>query len=197
MARPRSTHAHEQVLDAALRLFADRGIDSTSMDAIAEASGVSKATIYKHWPDKDALCLEVMARVHHLDEEPPISGDVRADLVSVLSRWSPEHRTEMQTRLLPHLIAYSVRNPAFGTAWKSRAMEPPRTHLIKLLKRSVEQGDLPADLDYDLAISLLIGPMIYRHVLSSMSGKMPENMPHRVVEAFWKAHAITTTNDSR
>ncbi|HJY08747.1 MAG TPA: helix-turn-helix domain-containing protein, partial [Bryobacteraceae bacterium] len=62
MARQRSTRAHDQVLDAALKLFSKRGIDSTSMDAIAGASGVSKATIYKHWPNKDALCLEVMAR---------------------------------------------------------------------------------------------------------------------------------------
>ncbi|HMV48309.1 MAG TPA: helix-turn-helix domain-containing protein, partial [Blastocatellia bacterium] len=62
MARPRSAQAHEQVLEAALRLFAERGIDATSMDAIAEASGVSKATIYKHWADKNTLCLEALAR---------------------------------------------------------------------------------------------------------------------------------------
>ena len=52
------------MLDAAARLFADHGIDATSMDAIAEASSVSKATIYKHWPDKGALCLEVMSSLH-------------------------------------------------------------------------------------------------------------------------------------
>ena len=39
-----------------MQLFSERGIDATSMDAIAETSGVSKATIYKHWQDKDALC---------------------------------------------------------------------------------------------------------------------------------------------
>ena len=61
MPRSRSTRAHQQVLDAALKLFARRGIDPTSMDAIAAASGVSKATIYKHWRDKDALCLEALA----------------------------------------------------------------------------------------------------------------------------------------
>ena len=48
MPRTRSADAHRKVLDAALELFAERGIDATSMDAIAEASGVSKATIYKH-----------------------------------------------------------------------------------------------------------------------------------------------------
>ena len=45
MSRSRSTRAHRQVLEAALKLFARQGIDATSMDAIAAESGVSKATI--------------------------------------------------------------------------------------------------------------------------------------------------------
>jgi AcrR family transcriptional regulator len=36
---------------SSLALFGERGIDAASMDAIAEKSGVSKATIYKHWQD--------------------------------------------------------------------------------------------------------------------------------------------------
>ena len=40
--------------------MAERGVEGSSMDAIAEASGVSKATIYKHWADKDALLLEMV-----------------------------------------------------------------------------------------------------------------------------------------
>ncbi|MBV8904184.1 MAG: helix-turn-helix transcriptional regulator, partial [Acidobacteriia bacterium] len=46
MPRPRSAKSHRKVLDAALSLVSERGIEATSMDAIAEASGVSKATIY-------------------------------------------------------------------------------------------------------------------------------------------------------
>ena len=48
MARTRSASAHRKVLDAALALFAERGIEGASMDAVAEHSGVSKATIYKN-----------------------------------------------------------------------------------------------------------------------------------------------------
>src|ERR1700749_1279286 len=90
MARPRSTLAHKKVLDAAGQLFSERGIDATSMDAIAEASGVSKATIYKHWPDKDSLSLEGMGYLHGLDEDPPVSDSgtdsaaFRADLIAQL-----------------------------------------------------------------------------------------------------------------
>jgi len=92
MARPRSTEAHEKVLNAALELFAERGIETTSMDAIAQASGVSKATIYNHWKDKEALLLEAMLMIHGLDREPEDvdSGDVQRDLTTVLPA---SHRT--------------------------------------------------------------------------------------------------------
>jgi AcrR family transcriptional regulator len=190
MARERSTRAHDQVLDASLKLFSKRGIDSTSMDSIAGASGVSKATIYKHWSDKDALCLEVMARLHGLHEEPVFdSGDVRTDILALLNHRPPEHRSEEQTRMMPHLMAYAARNPAFGKAWRARVMEPPRARLIQLLQRAVASGELPADLDFDLSVALLMGPMMYRHVLNLIQVKSPENMPERVVDAFWKAHA--------
>ena len=63
MARTPSAAAHEKVLDAAIQLIIERGIEGTSMDAIAQLSGVSKATVYKHWKDKDALCLDVLGRL--------------------------------------------------------------------------------------------------------------------------------------
>src|SRR5262249_37061489 len=142
--------------------------DATSMDAIAEASGVSKATIYKHWADKDALCWEAMAHVHGLDEEPPqfAGDDVRSAMVKVLSHRPSEEYAAQRARLVPHFIAHAGRNPVFGMAWRSRAMEPPRRALKQILKRGVEEGLFPADLNYDLSLALLIGPIMYNHILS-------------------------------
>src|SRR5271170_1436069 len=101
MARPRSALAHSKVLKAAVELFAGRGIDTTSMDAIAEASGVSKATIYKHWPDKDSLIMEVLGHLYGLDEEPPVfdSGDFRADLIAQLQYQPAADRKSLRERI--------------------------------------------------------------------------------------------------
>jgi AcrR family transcriptional regulator len=192
MARPRSVQAHEQVLEAALRLFAERGIDGASMDAIAEASGVSKATIYKHWPDKDSLCLEAMARVHGLDEEPPAitTDDIRAAIVGVLSHRPKHADVERQKRLMPHFMAYAARNPAFGMTWRTRVMEPPQKRLRPLLKRGIEEGRLPENLDYDLAFALLLGPLMYGYFLSLTKNRTLDDLPELVVDSFWKAYAL-------
>jgi AcrR family transcriptional regulator len=199
MGRPRSTRAHNQVLVAALRLFAERGIDATSMDAIAEASGVSKATIYKHWPDKDALGLEAMSHLLGQDQPRPDfdSGDVRSDMVAVLAYQPPREHSELQSRIMPHLIAYAARNPSFGEAWRARVFEPPRAQLTQLMERAIAQGQLPRDLDRDFAIALLLGPMLYFHILKRIRGATPEGLPEYVVDAFWKAHAIAPPPEHR
>jgi AcrR family transcriptional regulator len=190
MARPRSAQAHKKVLDAAVQLFSERGIDSTSMDAIAEASGVSKATIYKHWQDKDALCLEVMGYLHGLDEEPPIfdSGDLRADLIAQLQYQPAADRQALREKMTPHMIAYASRNRAMGEVWRARVVEPARVALTNILKRGEKRGSLRRGLDPEVGIALLLGPLIYRHIFVTKAGrKSPKDLEVQVVDAFLAA----------
>jgi AcrR family transcriptional regulator len=190
MGRPRSVEAHGKVLDAAQRLFSERGIEATSMDAIADASGVSKATIYKHWPDKDALCLEVMSRIHGPEAEAQVdSGDLRADLVTVLTqRPSPEHE-ELRARMMPHLMAYAASRPAFGKAWRARVLEPPRVQIAQILERGIAQGRLPRSMDPELAMALLLGPMLYGHILTIIERPQPKELARAAVDAFLQEHS--------
>jgi AcrR family transcriptional regulator len=192
MARPRSAQAHRKVLNAAVELFSERGIDATSMDAIAEASGVSKATIYKHWPDKDALCLEVMAYLHGLDEEPPVfdSGDLRADLIAQLRYQPGEKRTALRERILPHLIAYSARNHEFGKAWRKRALTPAHMAFTDIIRRGQQRGSLRRNIDLDVAMAIILGPMIYRRVFLNKMGDTSlhaKDLEVQVADAFLAA----------
>ncbi|WP_044934902.1 TetR/AcrR family transcriptional regulator [Pseudacidobacterium ailaaui] len=194
MARTKSEMAHRKVLEAALRLFAERGIDATSMDAIAEASGVSKATIYKHWRDKNTLCLEVLVHLHGLNLEPPRfdSGDLRADLIAQLNYQPAEHRRKMRERIMPHLIAYSARNPVFGRQWRERVLEQPRRQLREMIERGVKSGLLKESVDPDVALPLLLGPMLYQHImLKHLGGRVPPDLATYVVDAFLAAYGTT------
>jgi AcrR family transcriptional regulator len=189
MSRGLSQKAHNKVVEAALELFADRGIDATSMDAIASASGVSKATVYKHWADKDALAMEVLVYVHESDAGPPDldSGDLQADFVSYLLYEPPPRKADLKNRLMPHLIAYSARNQEFGRAWRSRVLERARVGLKKLIRRGMDRGIFPAILDEELAIPLLLGPMLFSHILGARLDR--KWLAQGAVNSFWKAHA--------
>lgn len=188
MSRPPSATAHKKVLRAALELFSESGVDATSMDAIAQRSGVSKATIYKHWKDKDALLLEVMAEAVGLESRPSFdSGDARADMIAVLAYRQPE-RKEIRDRIMPHLLAYAARNRKFGMTWRKKVMEPPIKDLKRLIERGIQSGELSSGLDQNLAVGMLLGPMLYWHILSEDApAEMFEHRAQAIIDAFWKA----------
>ncbi len=201
MARTRSVEAHSKVLKAAIELFSERGIDATSMDAVAEASGVSKATIYKHWPDKDSLALEVMAHLYGLDEDPPVfdSGNFRADLIAQLRHEPAQECKAMREKIAPHLMAYASRNQAFGMAWRNRAIEPARLVLTNLIKRGEKRGALKRGIDPEIGLALLLGPMIYgKFFLTKKLGrKSPENLEIHTADAFLAAYGRSGSRDQR
>ncbi|HVO58379.1 MAG TPA: TetR/AcrR family transcriptional regulator [Dongiaceae bacterium] len=189
MPRGLSERAHVKVLDAATTLFSERGIDATSMDAIAAASRVSKATIYKHWADKDALCMEALVHLHELDDGPPEidSGDLKADIAAFLLHEPNAKKAGVRERLMPHLIAYSARNQEFGRAWRARILERAREGLKGLVRRGVNRGIFSTLIDEDLAVLLLLGPMLFSHIFG---GRVDRKwLAHGTVESFWKAHA--------
>jgi AcrR family transcriptional regulator len=191
MPRTQSASAHRKVLEAALELVAERGVDATSMDAVAQKSGVSKATIYKHWADKDGLLLEMLAEAAGVHGRPEFdSGHTKADLVAVLT-YRPSEHPDLRNRILPHLIAYSTRNRTFGAAWRKKVMEPPLRQLRRLIRQGIQRGELMPTLDEELGVGLLVGPMLYWHVFVKDT---PAEELHRlasgVVDAFWKAFAV-------
>lgn len=192
MARQRSEEAHDRVLRAALELFGERGIDATSMDAIAQSSGVSKATIYNHWVNKEELLLDVMLMVNGLDRDPEDvdSGDMCQDLATVLSRRPPDEFDTARERMMPAMIAYSAVHQEFGEAWRHRVMEPSRVCLKRILRRGIKRRILPATLDMDTAMALLLGPLLYGHVFNRGMDRGGRDLGQLAAESFWKAYRV-------
>lgn len=197
MPRTRSEGAHKKVIDAALAMVAERGVDATSMDAIAAQSGVSKATIYKHWANKDALLLEMMATLAGLSDRPKFdSGRTRADMIAVLA-YRPKENATMRERILPHFVAYSATHTEFGNAWRNMAMEPPRRELRQLIWKGIQEGELSSDLDVDLCLAMLLGPILYWHIFLRKNTGDPTVLAEGVVDMFWRAFGSTRTRSRR
>ena len=161
------------------------------MDAIAQASCVSKATIYNHWADKEALLLEVMLMVNGLDREPEDvdTGDIQRDLTAVLTRRPPDSYDLARTRLTPSLIAYSALHPEFGKAWRHRVTDPPRQCIKRILHRGIERGQLPRTLDIDASIALLLGPMLYAHIFQKEQPSHSPDLGPLTASTFWRAYS--------
>jgi AcrR family transcriptional regulator len=187
MARTKSASVHRGIVDAALAVFAEHGIDATSMDAVARAAGVSKATLYAHWADKDALALEALSVAFGLDDDPPPfdSGDLRRDFIDVLT-YRADARHDVTGRLMPHVVAYAARHRAFGDVWRERAIELPQRRLRALIARGVRARALRA-VDDETAMALLLGPMLYWYIFNGerTDVPIPRHLAAEVVDAFW------------
>jgi AcrR family transcriptional regulator len=173
-------------------LFGERGIDGTSMDAITQSAGVSKATVYNHWPNKEALLIDVMLLVNGLGRDPEDfdSGDLCKDLAKVLTRRPPDEFDEARERMMPAMIAYSAVHQEFGEAWRHRVMEPSRVCLKKILRRGIKRGLLPASLDMDTAMALLLGPLLYGHIFHKEAHAGPFDFGRSAAESFWRAYRV-------
>src|SRR4051794_24200874 len=82
--RPRSTEADERILAAALEHLRERGYRELSIERVACAAGVSKATVYRRYRNKADLASAALAEVSSKRFDEPLPGDTRAALVAHL-----------------------------------------------------------------------------------------------------------------
>jgi TetR/AcrR family transcriptional repressor of mexJK operon len=111
-----------QILDAAERLFLGQGYGAVSMDAVARAAAVSKATLYAYFASKDQLFATIVGErglAHMLEDlgTPPDGGDLRAALLAVGDRILRFMLDERTLRIYRIAVAESGRFPELGRAF--------------------------------------------------------------------------------
>jgi AcrR family transcriptional regulator len=161
--RPRSEKARAAILHAAAELLLDRGLDDVSMDAVAEHAGVSKATIYRWWPTKETLALDALyLEWAAASDEVRDTGSLRGDLVALLRPWVRLISGRPYARVVGALITKARTDPAFGEEYITRLVEPRRERARPLFRRAIERGELAPDVDVEVAIDALYGPLYLR-----------------------------------
>lgn len=164
LGRPRSAGVDEALLDATLQLAGEVGINGMSMDDLAQRAGVSKATIYRRWPSKEALVLDALASaIRPFDLVD--TGSVRGDLEVYLAELGRRMQTGRSSDVLPDLISASARDVALRESldeWVRHRRQP----LTIILGRAIQRGELAAATDLDTIIDALIGAFMYRRLLS-------------------------------
>ena len=94
----------------------------------------------------------------------PNTGDLRADLIACFEGMVRAGLSGRTGQMLPSLLDGAHRDPALDHLLRDYLRErsgPTRT----VLELAQLRGELPADLDLDFAVTLVIGPLIYRKVI--------------------------------
>jgi AcrR family transcriptional regulator len=153
----------EQLLDAAERVFRERGVASTTLGEVAAAAGVTRGAVYWHFRDKADLLGAMCERATlPLDAIFEASADDGADALECLRRTA----VASLTQLAGDRRAQAVFQLVFQTCGSSDELAPLAStkerergaclaHVEKLVDRAVVTGQLPADTDAALAAQAL------------------------------------------
>jgi AcrR family transcriptional regulator len=178
----RSERSKRAILGATRELLAEEGdVGSLTVEAVAARSGVAKTTIYRRWRDKWELALDaVMIDMLPSFANPVDVGDTRKELItfvdSVVKIWStPPYGPAMQA-----LISQIATQPELAREYRERVVEPCRDQLAPVIERGVRRGNLRPDTDVRLVHEFLVGPVLYRLLLSG--GPLDRKLGTRLVE---------------
>jgi AcrR family transcriptional regulator len=160
---PRVVRTRRAVRDAVRSLVQRAGFEAVSHQRVAEEAGVGRATVYRHWPDRTDLLLEVVA-----EAESPRGWASSGDLVTDLTEGLERLRRQLASPLVPELVALIGRaewDPELRET-KLQLLASGTAGLRQALEAGVERGELPTNLDVAATIARLAGPLLYRRILA-------------------------------
>jgi AcrR family transcriptional regulator len=169
----------ESALEAATRLLLAEGLDAVTHQKVAASAGLGRRTLYRHWPDAEALLQDTLAGAAY-----PVTartGELREDLLA--------HLEALRQALVHGPLRYVVLalNERAAVRPELRPLRDRLTDggcrpLVELLTAAVAEGRLPTDLDVDAAVAALEGPVFYRSLVRGEA--VPAGVVAQVVEDF-------------
>ncbi|WP_018331854.1 TetR/AcrR family transcriptional regulator [Actinomycetospora chiangmaiensis] len=158
--RPRVTDA---IVGAAFAELADSGYARMSMDAVARRAGVGKAALYRRWSSKEAMLIDLV-RQSVADTLPPTpsTGALLSDLRELLGTLRDQVSDPLVAAIGPTLFAEVRHTPALTEVLRADVAAPRRVAGEAVLRAAVARGELPGTVDVELAVDLLIAPLLFR-----------------------------------
>ena len=179
--RPRDVRVDEAILDAVIALLSDgQSVDGLSMEAVAAKAGVGKATIYRRWPNKEALLIDAIATMKGPLPEPA-GESVRDDLIMLIAVMR-QKRMLQYGRVTACIFPEMVKSPEMYRVYQG-VIEPRREVMREVLRRGIRTGELRADLDIEMTVLMLSGPALAQNMLRWNPHVPDEDFAETLVDA--------------
>ena len=184
--RPREERADRAILAATLKLMAEKGAHGLRLDDVAGRAGVGKATIYRRYRSKDELITAAVAALVS-EISVPNSGSTRRDLLALMRNAVEVYRGSVQAGVMPSLVEAMSRDAELARLVREGFLARRRAALRAVLERGIERNDLRDDLDVELALDVLGGPLFYRLLITG--GPIDDQLAEGVVELILRGFA--------
>ncbi|WP_410768504.1 TetR/AcrR family transcriptional regulator [Fontibacillus sp. BL9] len=164
--RPRNVETQKSILSASYDLLLEKGFGAVTVEKIAERAGVSKATIYKWWPNKAAVVMDGFLSSAAERMPVPDTGSALNDIV-IHATNLVRFLTSREGNIIMELIGEGQFDSGLAEAYQTRFFHPRRLEARQLIERGIQLGELRGNLDIELCIDLIYGPIFYRLLILS------------------------------
>ncbi|MFC4116959.1 TetR/AcrR family transcriptional regulator [Nonomuraea zeae] len=164
--RPRDPQTDTAILEAALELFVERGVEGISIEQVAKRAGVGKPTVYRRWSTKEDLIAQAIEQ-WVAAEVTPSAADVYAlplrDIVEGVLPAAAETAASPAFRaLVARIMGSAVSHPSLMAVYWRHYIVPRRQLAAAMLQRAQADGTLAPDTDLDVLIDMMAGAVTYR-----------------------------------
>jgi len=159
--RHRSLEAKAAILKATLQLLERKSLRKVTVDAIAKRAGVSKATIYKWWPNKNLVALEAYLEGMTARVPTPDTGSAEKDFTLQLKSLTAFY-TSTVGRPFCQFIAEGQNDAGFLALFRERFLYARRHAARVMWRRGVDRGEICEEIDGEIVLDLIYGPTIFR-----------------------------------
>jgi AcrR family transcriptional regulator len=162
--RPRSEPARLAILRSTLKLLAQKGFPELTIEAVAAHAGVGKATVYRWWPDKAALIVDAFSNSATRKLHFPDTGSVRTDMSQQMRQLIKIFRGR-RGKIVSAMLGAGQSDKSLIDAFRERFLRPRRQEAYDTLRRAIQRGQLRKDIDMDLLLDSLYGPIYMRFLI--------------------------------
>ncbi len=171
--RKQSTRTRTKVLQATRELLLEGGLKAATVDAISTRSGVSKATMYKHWANRTMIAIDAFAEYMSESVPVPDTGSTRSEMTNHLIQVG-EFYASPAGAIYAQLLAQTVSDQEARELLISRFLQGRRQVARLLWQRGLERGDVRSEIDVEVAIDVISGAVIFRLI----AGHAPLDRAH-------------------
>ncbi len=192
--RPRSEASRGAIIAAASELLRTVGLNRMSIEAVAEASGVGKTTIYRWWPSKGTLALDAYLEDMRAKVVAPDTGDGAEDLRrharAVIGFYAGE-----EGRIFAQFMAEAQNDPGLAEAFRERFLSQRRATVKTIWQRGVARGEFRDDVDAEVAMDMIFAPIVYR--LLAGHAPLVKSLADGLVDAALRGLAVGPVSAAR
>lgn len=152
--RPRDANVSARVIDAALRVYAERGWEGFSLDAVTRSAKVGKPSLYRRWGSREAVLLAAFETTA-VDFSTIDTGGLRNDLeraaVMLFDYWNATPGSAWMMLVLDKSIPDGLREQIVTMS------RPQVASAVSMIERGISRGELPPQTDPLVILRMLTG----------------------------------------